>query len=53
MVVLANRDEFFLGTEIKVPEATLIRNLVGYKLTICPHIMTSNTCKGVFYPNSR
>ena len=50
LVAPTNGDKVFLGIEIKLSEADLIRQLVGYIPTICPQIVISNMCKGVFYP---
>ena len=51
LVTLTNGDKVFLGFEIKLAGANHIRQLVGYRPTLYPVIMTSNMCKGVCYPN--
>ena len=48
-VVEVDGDKVFLGIEIKLPDADCIYQLVGCRPKIYPHIMKSNTCKGVCY----
>ena len=50
-VLLTKGDKVFLGIEIKLPEADCIRQLMGYRPTIYPHIITSHMWKGVYYLN--
>ena len=51
LVALTNGDEVLLGIEIKSPEADHIRQLVGYRATIYPHITTSHMWKHVYHRN--
>ena len=44
-------DEIFLEIEIKLQEANRLCQLMGYRPTIYPHMMTSKMCKGVYYLN--